>query len=420
MKTLVVYSSRTGNTEKVARAIAEALGPECVLSRAEDAPPPDRFDFIAFGFGVYRGWPDGELRSYMRRARPRYAGIFLTLGAWPDSDHAKNCLARAEGLLSSSRILVSFACHGALAPDMVKRMKSRPAGSVHGWNEERAARVAAAAAHPDAVDLARARELFRQALTKVVPPPDNTHKAIVASWFGTSVESAEKAYGFTESLLTEAPVVRAYLSNFVRRKLNGKVPSLSGALQQLYQSGIRRVSVLSGLLSAGEEYDLLCSTLDAFRNPVVGFDEIRATRPPLSTPERLRNFLDAVTVDLPDAPVLFMGHGHPDGRSDFQYGMAAEELRKRNPQWYLGCISGNRSLDVLLPELKQAGIRQLELRPFLLVAGEHAVHDLAGDAPDSWKSQLTAAGIECTVKLCGLAGYPGVARYFAKEVTSLE
>ena len=83
MKTLVVYSSRTGNTEKVARAIAEALGPECVLSRAEDAPPPDRFDFIAFGFGVYRGWPDGELRSYMRRARPRYAGIFLTLAEEP-------------------------------------------------------------------------------------------------------------------------------------------------------------------------------------------------------------------------------------------------------------------------------------------------------------------------------------------------
>lgn len=60
MKTLVVYSSRTGNTEKLARAIAGALGPDCTLSRAEDAPPPEKFDFIAFGFGVYRGWPDGS------------------------------------------------------------------------------------------------------------------------------------------------------------------------------------------------------------------------------------------------------------------------------------------------------------------------------------------------------------------------
>lgn len=420
MKTLVVYSSRTGNTEKVARAIAAVLGPECVLSRAEDAPPPDKFDFIAFGFGVYRGWPDGELRSYMRRAQPRYAGIFLTLGAWPDSEHAQTCLARAEGMLSASKILVSFACHGAFSPDMVARMKSRPKGSVHGWNEERAARVAAAATHPDAADITRAQELFRTALTKVIPPPCNTKEAVVTAWFGTSVKSAENAYDFTESFLAATPVIRVYLSNFVRRKLNGKVPSLSGALQQLYQSGIRRVAVLTGLLSAGEEYELLCSTLDAFRNPTLGFDWIQATQPPLATPGRLQNFLDAVSADLPDAPVLFMGHGHPDGRSDFQYGMAAEELRKRNPQWYLGCISGNRSLDVLLPELKQAGIRQLELRPFLLVAGEHAVHDLAGDAPDSWKSQLTAAGIECTVKLCGLAGYPGVARYFAKEVTSLE
>ena len=83
MKTLVVYSSRTGNTEKLACAIAGALGPDCTLSRAEDAPPPEKFDFIAFGFGVYRGWPDGELRSYMLRAKPREC--FRPRRCWPSS-----------------------------------------------------------------------------------------------------------------------------------------------------------------------------------------------------------------------------------------------------------------------------------------------------------------------------------------------
>ena len=117
--------------------------------------------------------------------------------------------------------------------------------------------------------------------------------------------------------------------------------------------------------------------------------------------------------------MLFMGHGHADGRSDFQYDAAAAELAKHNPAWRLGCVEGGRSLDTLLPELKKAGVRRLELRPFLLVAGDHAVNDLAGAEPGSWKSQLEAAGIECTVELRGLAAYPAVARYFAEEVERL-
>lgn len=418
MRTLVVYSSRTGNTEKLARAIAGALGPDCVLSRAEDAPPPEKFDFIAFGFGVYRGWPDGELRSCMLRAKPRYAGIFLTLGAYPDSEHAQVCLARAEGMLSASKVLVRFACHGAYAPDMIERMKTRPAGSVHGWNEERAARVAAAAGHPDADDLARAQALFKAALAKAVPPPADGKEALVAAWFGTTVDAAREAYDFAESQLSARPL-RAYTSRFVRRKLGGEVPSLPGALQRLFLDGVRRVKVLAGLLAAGEEYELLRSDLEAFRNPLTGFDSLSVTAPPLSTPERLRRFLDAVTAELPDAPVLFMGHGHSDGRSDFQYDAAAAELAKRNPAWHLGCVEGGRSLGTLLPELKRAGVRRIELRPFLLVAGDHAVNDLAGAERGSWKSQLEAAGIECTVELRGLAAYPAVARYFAEEVERL-
>ena len=64
-------------------------------------------------------------------------------------------------------------------------------------------------------------------------------------------------------------------------------------------------------------------------------------------------------------------------------------------------------------------MRKLELRPFLLVAGDHAVNDLAGAEPGSWKSQLEAAGIECSAVLRGLAAYPAVARYFVEEVEQL-
>ena len=108
MKCLVVYSSRSGNTEQVARAIHAALGPECVLAEAAAAPPPEKFDFIALGVGAYDGWPDGDMRAYMKRCRNKEVGVFLTLGAYPDSEAAYQYLGRAEGLLENCTLRAKF------------------------------------------------------------------------------------------------------------------------------------------------------------------------------------------------------------------------------------------------------------------------------------------------------------------------
>ena len=72
MKALVVYSSRTGNTRKIAEAIAAVL-PGCEIHPVESAPAPD-----------------AQAKAYLETVRDANVALFGTLGAWPDSDHARD------------------------------------------------------------------------------------------------------------------------------------------------------------------------------------------------------------------------------------------------------------------------------------------------------------------------------------------
>ncbi len=419
MKSLVVYSSRSGNTEKLARAIHAALGSECVLAEASAAPRPEAFDFIAFGFGVYFGWPDGAMRAYMKRCRRKDVGIFLTLGAWPDSEHATQCIGRAEGLLENCTTRARFVCQGSYTEEHLARMKSRPADSPHAWNEERAARVAEAMKHPDVTDLATVAERFRVAVEKLksaTPRPEKESKrARVLAVFGSTVPGAEHAYrAMEEALRTRSPGVplhRAYTSFLVRSRKADAPPSLSGVLQELVLAGFTAVDITAGFLSSGEEYHKLKSEALAFSTQL----DITITRPPLSTRAALLPFLQAVTAGLAkradDECVLFMGHGNADGRADFQYMAVQTELAKIDPNYHLACVEGEPVLESVIPQLSKPRVR---LVPFMLVAGDHAVNDMAGDEPDSWRNRLEAAGFQCECVLHGLGEYHAVTEYYAE------
>lgn len=167
LKILIVYASRqTGNSKKIALGLNQLFTDSEVYS-VENAPPQHNYDFIILGTGIYRGWPDPPMKNYMKNCSNKNIGIFITLGAWPDSEHAKISIARIEGLLSDSNVVASFACQGRIDPELVKRMKEKPAGTPHSWNEERAKRILAAESHPNDDDIRKAFEIFSKAIEKI-------------------------------------------------------------------------------------------------------------------------------------------------------------------------------------------------------------------------------------------------------------
>jgi flavodoxin len=159
MRSLVVYSSKTGNTRKVAEAVREGLGPSTELFDVKHAPPPDAFDLVALGFWVDAGAPDADAREYMKQLRSGKVALFMTLGALPDSDHAREAMQSAQTLLRDCEIVGTFASQGRVDPALIEGLKDIP--------PQRREMIKAAASHPDEEDLRGARETFQRIASSI-------------------------------------------------------------------------------------------------------------------------------------------------------------------------------------------------------------------------------------------------------------
>ena len=106
MNILLIYSSKTGNTQKVAQAIGEALS--VVPTRVEDNPSPKGYDWIIAGFWVDRGTADGKMKAYLQKLTGQKVALFATLGAEADSEHAAKCLDNGAALLGEGCTVVGL------------------------------------------------------------------------------------------------------------------------------------------------------------------------------------------------------------------------------------------------------------------------------------------------------------------------
>lgn len=161
MRYLLAYSSVTGNTKAVAEAIHQILPPGTDMCPVRQAPDPDGYDFLALGFWTHRAGPDPLMSRYMEKVRGKIVGIFGTLAAYPDSEHAGRVIAAARARLEGNRIVGSFLCQGRLAPKRFERRMGAEGGDAnHPMTMERRARLLEAAKHPDARDFAMAQAAF--------------------------------------------------------------------------------------------------------------------------------------------------------------------------------------------------------------------------------------------------------------------
>ncbi|MDR2387363.1 MAG: flavodoxin family protein [Deltaproteobacteria bacterium] len=177
MKTLVVFSSLTGNTQQVAQAIHEAI-PGSDLFPIDSAPSPKDYGLIMVGFWVNRGEPDQKTKAFLRSLTDQAVAFFFTLGAYPDSDHASEVVKATQALIDQghNQILGSFRCQGKVDPALIERMKKvMPPDHPHAqMSDERKARLSEAAKHPNLEDFLKARafadDTYHKALSSPLPP----------------------------------------------------------------------------------------------------------------------------------------------------------------------------------------------------------------------------------------------------------
>jgi sirohydrochlorin cobaltochelatase len=244
-------------------------------------------------------------------------------------------------------------------------------------------------------------------------------KGILLVAFGTSVPEAQVAFENIDKKVKAAfPGVEvrwAYTSKIIRNKLakEGKnLDSPAVALAKMADDDFTHVAVQSLHTIPGEEYHYLVQTAHAFQGKPKGLQKVLLGYPLLATADDLEKAAKAIMAVIPkdrkkDEAVILMGHGthHP---ANAYYPAMQYYFWQHDPLVFVGTVEGSPSLDDVQAELKKHGVKKAYLMPFMSVAGDHAMNDMAGDEEDSWKSVLTKAGIECVPILKGTAEYDGI------------
>ena len=158
MKSLVVYSSETGNTRKLAEAVFEVLTGEKEIYPISDAPDPDNYEFIAMGFWLMAGKPDPKSLEYLPKIGKNSLFLFATHGAAARSEHAMNAMNYAKSLAPEAKILGSYSCQGEVNPKVIEKVRAKPKPPA--WLAD----APGAVGHPDETDI---EELKRLVITPV-------------------------------------------------------------------------------------------------------------------------------------------------------------------------------------------------------------------------------------------------------------
>lgn len=255
--------------------------------------------------------------------------------------------------------------------------------------------------------------------------PQKTGILLVA--FGTTMPEADAAYKNIEKRVREAfpdiPLRWAYTSKKVCRKLAdaGVIrDSPATALARMMDEDFTHATVLSLHVIPGEEYHSLVQTAHAFEGLPKGLQKVLVTWPLLGGPDDLPEAASALMSMVPaerraDEAVIFMGHGTHHPGNAF-YPAMQYYLERRDKLAFVGTVEGSPSLMDVITGLGAAKVKKAYMIPFMAVAGDHACNDMAGEEADSWKSILSAGGIEAVPVLRGAGEFDPVVDIWIKHL----
>ena len=167
MKSIIIYSSLTGNTKQVAEAIARVLPADTLCVPMSELPSDiASYDLVFAGFWVDKGTANKEARDVLGTLHNPHIALFATAGVPPQMEHAKQSLVNAAACLPEGVVPVdTFICQGKVDPKVIEMMyKMFPKGHSHGQSADRDARHKQAAVHPNEDDCKAARQFAKHVL----------------------------------------------------------------------------------------------------------------------------------------------------------------------------------------------------------------------------------------------------------------
>ena len=256
--------------------------------------------------------------------------------------------------------------------------------------------------------------------------------------FGTSFNNSrvEDIGGIEKALIEAYPdwsVRRAFTAqiiiNHVQARDGEKIDNVEQALDRAVANGVKNLVVQPTHLMHGAEYDELVDALDSYKDK---FETVTVAEPLLGevgadatvVNDDKANVAEAITAeavktagfDSLDAAkedgtaFVFMGHGTSHSAKVSYSQMATQMSDLGYDNVFIGTVEGEpeeTACEAVIEAVKEAGYTKVVLRPLMVVAGDHANNDMAGDDEDSWKSMFNASGAFESVD-CQIAGLGGI------------
>ena len=250
-------------------------------------------------------------------------------------------------------------------------------------------------------------------------------RAILVVSFGTSHEDTlAKTIAAIETTVGEAfrerTLRRAFTSGMIMRKLAKEgtaVDDVPTALKKLLEEGYDDIVLQPTHIINGEEYEKLMVQAEPF---VDEFDQFAFGEPLLTTVEDFKEVAQVLIDSLPakeeGTAIAFMGHGteHFANSAYAQMHYLFHDMGR--PDIVVGTVEGYPEFPEVLRRIQEMGdVKKVILHPMMIVAGDHAKNDLAGDEDDSWKSMLEAEGYEVSCVLRGLGELEGIRDIYVRH-----
>lgn len=257
--------------------------------------------------------------------------------------------------------------------------------------------------------------------------------AILVMSFGTTVkETREKNINATvnaiKALYPDTKVVLAFTSHIIIDRVKANeglvIPTPEEALAQLKAEGYTRVAMTSLDIIPGIEYDYKKAVFNLHKND---FKKVTFGTPLMywqgqeDKDDDIADAMKAVATQFPatgkkDA-VLIMAHGTPHPANAY-YAVMQDKLEALGYENALiFSVEGWPNFENVLEELKERKIKNVTMMPLMMVAGDHAMNDMAGDEEDSFKSMLLKEGFKVDTYLHGLGENSAVQNLFVKKAS---
>lgn len=244
-------------------------------------------------------------------------------------------------------------------------------------------------------------------------------KELLVASFGTSFNDNRRlTIGAIENAMEKAfpdySVRRGFTAQIiidhVERRDGIHIDNMDEALERAINNGVKTLVVQPTHLMNGLEYEELTGQLAEYAD---SFEQVAVGEPLLTSDDDFNRVMKAIVeataeYDDGETAICFMGHG-TEAASNEVYGKMQDLLKANGyDNYYVGTVEAEPSLEDVLTAVQAGDYKKVVLEPLMIVAGDHANNDMAGDEEGSWKTEFENAGYEVTCILRGLGELPEI------------